>query len=773
MNFKALALAALTLLSTAACSSGGGGAPAMAPQAPTSPPPPPPPPPNFNTTEYQTNGALAQVKAISAYEAGGAGAGVIVSIIDTGIDVNNAEFAGRIHPQSADLVRPGVVPTSEYRPGGPDLQDVDGHGTAVAGILGAAKNDVGMHGLAFDATLLVFRGDSESDSDKILGQAISEGLTRSINLGAKVLNLSLGSDEAGARDDFRHFLSRSAANDIVVAIAAGNDATADPEKSALAAADPQAAGTAMVVGAVTSGNNIASFSNHAGVAAQFFIVAPGTSIRTPGIGGGLVTFSGTSAATPFAAAAAAILRDLWPQLTAAEVVDILLSTATDLGAPGVDPIYGRGLLNLQAAVQPLGGAATTSVGGAALSVDETAIAPGPAYGARAPDFGDFVFLDGYGRDFRTSLNALSRARPDLRADPILAVGGHRRAASGSFAAGDGAMLLRIVDEDLGLTKPATAFRAPAGGIGARDGDHEERLAFALSQPAGRGATYIVATGFSAREVDGFLGGAAPQGLSRDGFADGYLLDREALAASAASIALDSATRLDALASYGEAAPVVDRHELWTSFEARAPIEQANFRIALSRRAADGDVRFEVGVRQERRGLFGAALGGVFGSDQGSTTYYQAGAFDLPLTDRWRAHGRAAIGLTRTSADGARGFLAGVDGFVSTQFAFGAYRNAIFARGDRLFLSVSQPLRIESGEMRLIIPAYYDIEADALVFAERRVGLGGARREIDFEAGYSFALPTGGVIEANLLRQTNVTAEGGAATMGVIRAGFGF
>jgi hypothetical protein len=227
-----------------------------------------------------------------------------------------------------------------------------------------------------------------------------------------------------------------------------------------------------------------------------------------------------------------------------------------------------------------------------------------------------------------------------------------------------------------------------------------------------------------------------------------------------------------LASHGEAGAQNSERDLWSEFLPERTLSQTNVRAGVSQRIGGGAVRFEAGVRQEEDGILGAVIGGAFGSHYGSATYYQAGAFDVAVADGWRARGRAAIGRTTTGADGADGFFAGVDNLTSTQFALGAYKRGFIARGDRLSFSVSQPLSVETGNLRLIVPESYDGETETFAFAERRIGLGG-RREIDIEAGYAFGLPSGGVIEANVLRQMNVTADGGDSTAAIIRTRFDF
>ncbi len=703
------------------------------------------------------------------------GAGVLVSIIDTGIDVNNPEFASRIDPRSADLVVAGVVPPGEQR--SPNLQDIDGHGTSVASIIGAAKNSIGIHGVAPMADLLVFRGDKEGDTEIILGEAIAEGVQRSADYGAKVMNLSLGSDEFGAEDDFKFIFDFTSDHDIFVAVAAGNDGLPNPEASALAAASAEAAGTVIIVGAVTFGGNIASFSNRAGSAAQFYLVAPGAGVPTTnnnGSASSLVNFSGTSASTPFVAGAAALIRELWPALTAAEVASILFDSATDLGATGVDPVYGHGLLNIGAAVQPLGGATTTSVSGATLQASALGFAGGGAFDVSGLDFGDYVFLDGYRRDFRASLNGLVRRGPDLRFDPGAYLRPAEQIDTAARPAGEGFALFRLTASDTTILDPMAGARAGSWDDLFATDRYEHRFSAALAQPVAANVNLVAAQGFSPREIDGFALGREPiRTAARDGFADAYLSAGESAFTTALQWRAGNRVFFDLVAARAGSETIYAEHIVEGYREGLSSIAQTNLRAGATYAVTDGALRFEAGFLRETGGLLGARIGGAFGEQISSSTLYQAASFDLPLAGAWRGAGRYAIGVTSTDADGSAGLLAGVEGLVSSQFALGAYRTSVFAAGDRVRFSLSQPLRAEAGTLRIVAPVRYDYLTGAFSFDERRVALGEEPREIDLEAGYAFGGALGGKVEASLIHQVNAAPFGQSATAAVVRAGWDF
>ena len=114
----------------------------------------------------------------------------------------------------------------------------------------------------------------------------------------------------------------------------------------------------LVVVATDQNNAITSFSNGCGVSKNFCLAAPGQMINSTdgGAGSAYVELPGTSMAAPHVTGAIAILADMYPNLleNPENISQILLETATDLGAAGVDDVYGHGLLNLQDATGPLG-----------------------------------------------------------------------------------------------------------------------------------------------------------------------------------------------------------------------------------------------------------------------------------------------------------------------------------------------------------------------------------------------------------------------------------
>lgn len=395
MKSRGLVLLLLAGVAASACSSGSS-APPSAPALTPPPPPPPPPTPTpaqlLDTPEYRRSGAAVQANVLPAWAAGFEGAGVIVGIVDSGIDQASPEFTGRIHPASRDV-------TGSNR----GIGDQDGHGTAVAGVLAAARNDRSIVGIAPRAELAIMRGDragtcAAESGCSFTDSSVAAGVNAATDAGARVINLSLGGSSGTAT--LRQAFARATSAGVVLVIGAGNDAQAEIDplpRSALQSANRD---LVIVAGAATAGGDIASFSNRAGAAAGNFLLAPGTQIRSFDNEGREFLYSGTSLAAPVVAGAVALLAGAFPNLTGAQIVDLLFTTATDLGAPGPDPVYGHGLLNIARAFQPQG---TTTLAGTriALPLDNngalgSALGSGTSFGNA---LGTIRFHDSYDRPY--------------------------------------------------------------------------------------------------------------------------------------------------------------------------------------------------------------------------------------------------------------------------------------------------------------------------------------------------------------------------------------
>jgi type VII secretion-associated serine protease mycosin len=253
------------------------------------------------------------------------GAGVTVAVIDSGV------WAG--HPDLQGAVLPGANVLGD---GGDGRKDINGHGTQMASIIAARgrSGGRGILGIAPEAKILPVR----PDDGPLL---VSDAIKWSVDHGAKVINMSFVVLEDGQLADA---VKQATASDVVLVAASGNDGQGGFEGE-YPAAYPDVLG----VGATDRDGKVASFSHHG---PQVDIVAPGADIAMADLAssGSYAIGNGTSQAAAVVSGAAALIRSKYPELSAAQVVQRLTSTAVDKGPPGRDDAYGYGELDLMAAL---------------------------------------------------------------------------------------------------------------------------------------------------------------------------------------------------------------------------------------------------------------------------------------------------------------------------------------------------------------------------------------------------------------------------------------
>jgi hypothetical protein len=671
------------------------------------------PPGAFETEEYRANYGLGAIHASSAYAGGATGQGVTVGVIDSGIDVDHPEFAGAIHPDSIDIVTDG-----------PTFVDADGHGTAVAGVIGARRNDALAHGVAYQSQLLVVRADAPGSCGTMSGCAfmatdVADATDHAVDHGANVINYSLGGVSA-LDPTLEAALERATDAGRILVFAAGNESELEPTFPGRFAADAQADGLAIAVGAVDASNQIASFSNRAGSALDSFLVAPGVGIAAPALGGGSKLFSGTSVAAPHVAGAAAVVLQAAPFLSGAQVVELLLDTAKDLGALGTDPVYGRGLVDLDAAMSPQGSLAVplgSSVEGEALPLNGTGLRLGTAFGP-GPDLGQAIFLDGYGRPYWLDLDdGTERATslPDLH-DWLAPA---RRTRTVGARLGGLSLALGMSGSEEGMGAGSPVEREPA-----------ERDGFALSASLGESARLDLVHGWSLQDgfglsqaASGVLSGLVSHrslsspylGLTRGG--EGVALTQE----------LGGGLSLRTGVASERMAGLANRRR-----GTRALVAE------LSQETRPGTwVGLQLGSVRERDRLLDAEGGGALGLPEGASTSFVglAGRIGLPAKIEFFAQG--FVGLT-DPGNGADGLLEDISALLSSSFGAGLARRDLLARGDRLTFALAQPLRVEQGRAVLDRPTGRTIDGRVLRSTDR-IGLEPAGREIDLEIGYRLPL----------------------------------
>jgi hypothetical protein len=396
----------------------------------------------WETSEYFRSRALDPVNADYAYMRGYTGKGSNIGIVDSGIDMSNAEFAKRI------------IAAKDFTTSG-TMNDSVGHGTHVAGIAAAAKNSSGVHGVAFDANLIVAK---VTNSQLVLSSTILSGASWASKAGADVVNVSsnFGLSQAllGAKLIAPGVYSTNFTNktgiaggqnpaqwaaavpgNVVLVVAAGNDGTAWSGGLAQMATAVDSAGNLVLGGRMIIAGNwnsqsnkgLGPNSNSAATLCQvmvanvckdtyktsdFYLLAPGTGIASTVSTNinklGLLTMTGTSMAAPVISGGVAIIHQMWPQMTGSNIVKLLLVTANK-NLPGYNVnIMGQGMMDLERATRPIGNLGIPTTGRLAGSIAAT-VQPILLTGGSASTggLGSIMLVDDFQRDFYTPAKLLT------------------------------------------------------------------------------------------------------------------------------------------------------------------------------------------------------------------------------------------------------------------------------------------------------------------------------------------------------------------------------
>lgn len=189
------------------------------------------------------------------------------------------------------------------------------------------------------------------------------------------------------------------ARDAIFVWAAGNDgANQSSMLSAMPRVLPELHGHFInVVAFDNATGRLADYSNACGITRDWCITAPGNLITDDGMHA-----DGTSFAAPIVSAAIATVRQAFPYMTAAQVTSLLFETARDLGAPGVDAVYGHGMLDLERATRPVGAALVPMDDGVMQPLRTARVSGQIAHSIKSTN-PRFAYFDKYGRAFAGDL----------------------------------------------------------------------------------------------------------------------------------------------------------------------------------------------------------------------------------------------------------------------------------------------------------------------------------------------------------------------------------
>ena len=633
------------------------------------------------------------------------------------------------------------------------------HGIGVASLMVAAHDGSGLMGIAPNATVIAY---NPFDATNSAGWGdVRTGILALADRNASVINMSLGVSGYALHPDWRDIFFdadvAAATQSRIFVVAAGNDGAVQPVGMEWNwVQDPNL----IIVGAVDPNGNISAMSNTPGNACltedgscrerlmNRFMVAPGELILLPDGEGGFVRRSGTSFAAPLVSGAITLLHDRWPWLAGHpdESVHIILSSARDLGAPGVDAVYGHGLLDVQASQSPLdldaleyyevrNGTRITKPAASlrGQGIDTTWETDGVYFLLYEP-IGDTF------RDFAVPVSSRLVGKVGTLADGQEYLQNFASSRLTDWLSG-GASAVPFSD-----VASITSFVTPTLRVTTSSGrPHSDlmitsdRVPHTAMRIAGSGLAVTAGYGNGAMVMNGQEGLGLASDYGRDGGVNPMLGLASGGAFFGAEVPVSGATSF----SVGYTEQRLDHDEAGfrsdaqrAAFAGIAPLRADAVNLRVTHQASNSlSLSGSYARVRERNSLLGVQSHEAHELERGAVTDTFTVASTLKVRNGFTLAVSGTAGRSRSAGATEQGFSTSGD-VISSSFAFSATFEGVMGRSDALRLSVAQPFHVESGDLNYSSVQVLDRRTGELGVATQTFGIDGQARSFSGELLYA-------------------------------------
>jgi Subtilase family len=679
-----------------------------------------------------------------------------------------------------------------------------GHGDAVISLLTAAHDGRGVMGIAPNAQVVSY---NPFDSTNTAGWAdIETGLRSFADARVSVVNISLGVPGWALNDGWNDVFAATKStspfqSQQLFVLAAGNDGVVQPQDIEWSGAKDRAI---LVVGSVDPFGTISTFSNTPGdtclltngVCASAadrlknrFLVAPGEFILVSDGQGGVTRLSGTSFAAPLVSGTATLIADRWPWLAMVpkDIANIILTSAKDVGAPGVDAVYGYGTLDVTAALSPkdfnaltwkitLDGSTESTT---ASAIASTAVASKKTWETKSAYLTVFENTLSSFRDFVIPLSSKLIGQTNYSDGRMFQAYLQSRfwgwvgsqSTTSSKTTTSSRTTRKFVDDQ--LTSQIAGFGSVRAAMTLkprefRPGIRQSTMPFdgALSfASANNRFGFQFGTGNGAVA----LGGNSAFGLSSDydintGGANPFLAMASGSGFAAARFAIDD--RLSISASITGQRAERDLRDapssLVETLSRIQPYQASANMVTINYQASDWlNATASYTLLREDNGLLGVQSLDASDFAKGSVTDAGTYGMDVAVTPTLSIGASATVGRTRSGDKTRQSIVVSKGGAVSTAFQFAVSKAKLFDSNDSVRVTLSQPLHIERGSIDFQSVEVVDRQTGALGLVTQTIGLQGGKRSYVTEAIYRRSA-LGGKAEFNLFGRALI---GGTANAG--------